>query len=861
MYRVINTEGVCIILTSGESATGSRGKRQVPSVNSATYDVTEDCINDVEMYIESLLDRQQWALRMFDAYGKLPPNLLGGNINWFGSYDECLNVNVSTLNVTRFRLPFRGKYCRVGIEMPRGLLASLVLGVCLPSSCTDLDTKKLINAGLSYIPTNSTPTVKSVNCHNEKELDNLAIAAITFLVVLSAVIIMGTVYDSVGSIRKKKEDGGGKENESGILAKCLVSFSLKLNVSKFVSTTKSSGSLTAVHGVRFLSMGWVLLGHSFGSNLTTTGNFMDKTGEKIRSLDFMVLTNAYPSVDSFFALSGLLVAYLSLKEMKKRKGSLNWFMYYFHRFWRLTPPYMLFMFVFVALMAYTGNGPNWDGNQPGLNYCKSNWWKNLLYINNFFKRSESNCMAQTWYLANDMQFYIVSPLLFVPLYFSPILGGLACAAFLLATLLASALISAKYSMESNGIAGMVYGWHTEEYSAQYYERPYCRIGPYVIGVITGYILYRTECKIKLKKMYVILGWCIASICILSVFFGLYEYMHGNRISIEVDALYNSTHRIVWAIGLCWIIFASATGYGGFVNEFLSWQGWIPLSRLAYTTFLVHGVVISVHSKQQRVVNFYSDLELVTIFRESARRICPRGKSKKAEGSLCKTRWVERHACLESMLNMYEYIVTCLDAMSNPDAYRDVIGENWDWDRYSITTANGLKLSMRTFVNIVPLVVLCHSLEPVKSLAHKLQYRDSDIYYTYTRIDRVIEKVAEMRKNVDQIWEEWYTDIRKIANEVDTDESCPRITKMQRNRSNVPADTPGDNYKRTVAIPFLDKFMTQMQERFDRENVNIKALMQLVPEVFVSVNLENTETFAELIQQLMFWIKIYLPNMH
>ncbi|KAL5009895.1 hypothetical protein ScPMuIL_012200 [Solemya velum] len=58
-----------------------------------------------------------------------------------------------------------------------------------------------------------------------------------------------------------------------------------------------------------------------------------------------------------------------------------------------------------------------------------------------------------------------------------------------------------------------------------------------------------------------------------------------------------------------------------------------------------------------------------------------------------------------------------------------------------------------------------------------------------------------------------------------DESCQRITKMQRNRSNVPTNTPGEYYKRTVAIPFLDKFMTQMRERFDRENVNIKALMQ------------------------------------
>ena len=26
------------------------------------------------------------------------------------------------------------------------------------------------------------------------------------------------------------------------------------------------------------------------------------------------------------------------------------------------------------------------------------------------------CMGQSWYLANDMQFYILSPLIFVPFY-------------------------------------------------------------------------------------------------------------------------------------------------------------------------------------------------------------------------------------------------------------------------------------------------------------------------------------------------------------------------------------------------------------------------------------------------------------
>ena len=46
--------------------------------------------------------------------------------------------------------------------------------------------------------------------------------------------------------------------------------------------------------------------------------------------------------------------------------------------------------------------------------CRDYGWRNLLYINNYFEGA--GCLGQTWYLANDMQFYILSPILFLPLW-------------------------------------------------------------------------------------------------------------------------------------------------------------------------------------------------------------------------------------------------------------------------------------------------------------------------------------------------------------------------------------------------------------------------------------------------------------
>jgi hypothetical protein len=67
-----------------------------------------------------------------------------------------------------------------------------------------------------------------------------------------------------------------------------------------------------------------------------------------------------------------------------------------------------------GLWNYIGDGPLWaksDENEL-VNKCPSQWWQNALYINNLFTFSKQ-CIGWTWYLANDMQFYWITPPLLV----------------------------------------------------------------------------------------------------------------------------------------------------------------------------------------------------------------------------------------------------------------------------------------------------------------------------------------------------------------------------------------------------------------------------------------------------------------
>ena len=58
----------------------------------------------------------------------------------------------------------------------------------------------------------------------------------------------------------------------------------------------------------------------------------------------------------------------------------------------------------------------------------------------------------------------------------------------------------------------------------------------------------------------------------------------------------------------WSIFT----FSGWVNTLLSWKGIIPLSRLTYTAYLVHPVVMETYYLSRRNLIEFSDIEAVSL---------------------------------------------------------------------------------------------------------------------------------------------------------------------------------------------------------------------------------------------------------
>lgn len=617
---------------------GEQGSGLFADNNNVSY----TCREHWNRTIAGLLRSEFWAFKMLDASGKIGAGILEGNTKWLGSYDECFRIDRTLPGMPPSNSGFSTQFCGMKTNIPLGVIPlEIELTACVPKACSPKDLTYLYNDLLKRLPTQSPVRVHDVKCNVDPEIDTRAVVAIVILGIFAVLMFVSTVYDLLVIQRQRhaaehsqseilsdhienlgenspllnsREKKSVPKQES-VAERLLLAFSVYTNGKKILQVNQSSGTLTALNGIRFLSISWVVLGHTFGVMYPVLSNGYAILPDLYQRWSFQAVANAFVAVDSFFALSGLLLAYLTLKEMKKGQGKfrINWFMFYFHRFWRLTPAYMLLMMISICLSRYFGDGPLWPDQGIEVNYCKNTWWKNLLYINNFY--SEQSCFGVSWYLANDMQFFVLSPLMLVPLYFKYRVGMVVCFIWLLGSAITPGVISNVLNLPPSAFGGGGTIQGRTDYLSNYYARPYCRIGPYIVGIIVGSLMYKTDCKVKINKYLNLLLWLVFATLAMVVLYGLRDPINfpEDALNRDVSALYNATHRIVWGACVCWVIFACATGNGGFINTLLSWSPFVPLARLSYCIFLSHFMIISTYFDSQKSLLYMDDLNAIYVF--------------------------------------------------------------------------------------------------------------------------------------------------------------------------------------------------------------------------------------------------------
>ena len=168
----------------------------------------------------------------------------------------------------------------------------------------------------------------------------------------------------------------------------------------------------------------------------------------------------------------------------------------------------------------------------------------------------------------------------------------------------------------------------------------------------------------------------------------------------------------------------------------------------------------------------------------------------------KTRWSERDVSYEHLYLDLLFIVEELQIINGTLPSINTFDEIFTrgWGSNSKKGATAYIDALTSFEFIVGIASLYRLLHPVFSITQKLQGGTIDMVKAYQEVQSCI---LDMRVVQDKIEEEFFVICRqaeRITTSLDVSPSVPRTVSRQMNRSNIPANTPEEYYRRVLTIP-------------------------------------------------------------
>ncbi|XP_017001494.2 nose resistant to fluoxetine protein 6 [Drosophila takahashii] len=564
------------------------------------------CLSDMTALMAALQSGQYWALKMFDAWGSIPSGLLAGNMYDLGNFDECLGISKEIIPGRTIQ----GKYCFLSVSLGQVLgvnsafLGTFKTATCFPASCSATHMNTFVGQMLKQLLNISIPStalsISDSSCQTSESepWDGLTIFMIVILSTMGTLVALFTLWDYC---LVKNQDQ---------LPAIVKIFSARVNsraLFRVVQANSNPNVIDCLHGIRCLSLVWVVFCHQYVMSLLSANIniFHAVAWEETPYASFIL--HGFFSVDSFFVLGGLLVALIALRLMDRTKGKLNVPLMYLHRLIRIVPLLAMAIVVSLKLMPLITSGPLFASGYTQKAMCERSWYWTLLFVNNY---TNDKCLGHSWYLAVDMQMFLISPLLLIALYKwgKKAAAGIFVLIVLLSGCLFATMMVNKYSM--------VFKQFSLNAQRDVYYPTHTHAMPWLIGFLFGYFLHLNRGrKFKLHWAAVGLGWILCLAMIFTSIFALYPAAQwsGPALSTLAEAFYYTLTRVGWSMALCWVIFACMQGYGGLANSFLSSPLWQPLSRLSYSVYMWHMFFQEVNGRSMRTNSYFSDYRTMLNF--------------------------------------------------------------------------------------------------------------------------------------------------------------------------------------------------------------------------------------------------------
>ncbi|KAM7315541.1 nose resistant to fluoxetine protein 6 [Ixodes scapularis] len=394
-------------------------------------DISSQCSLGLLKLMRGIRNLEPWAVRLIDSTGKYPTGLLQGSQADLGAYDECLETVVHDQFGNE---KIRGQYCSIYIHVvndtsftealipamvmshpravhfvdfvndPKSTLNGINIGLCIIDDCSHDDLQAIANA-----VTGTRIRVSINNCVTRKPrtLTKIETTILISFGVIGILVVCSTLYDIFMYAT-------GFKNSNQDLQKLLTSFSIVNGTRTFLSISKDKESeshkFRFLHGIRLFSAIWVVVGHS----AIAYGNSSARRIDILLFFDDIfgcVVTSAFLSVDTFFFLSGFLLAYNI--QQQKRNRFIVAVMGIIQRHIRTTIP-MLFVISWFYLVPVIASGPGViEMMNRFYGEMDSHWYELIFQVRNFGKGLDNTGVFQhLWYISTDFQLFLVALLIF-----------------------------------------------------------------------------------------------------------------------------------------------------------------------------------------------------------------------------------------------------------------------------------------------------------------------------------------------------------------------------------------------------------------------------------------------------------------
>ncbi|EAT48331.1 AAEL000603-PA, partial [Aedes aegypti] len=535
----------------------------------------------------------------FDSWGKVPSGIYFGNNRAYGNYDQCRQFKWKQ---------FSGEHCLFLINYS-DRDRSFVSGLCVPSACTPEDIHQVYG---DYVANQSLtmdlPLDRGLRCSHYEgiKFSRSIVLATVFFAVITSLLFMSTIYDVVLLVQGRKADPFYSSFSIYQNLRTILRINQEIP-SKIPGTTYA---IDCLDGIRSLSMIWIIIFHVHDLipkvpiiNASSRDKYLDHPAS------MLLLVSGFLAVDTFFVLSGVLVAWNVLKELDK-KGSVNLIKFYLQRYVRITAPLAALILFVTSFAVHMGEGPIWKPYMLQMqNSCSRYWWSSILHIQNFVNPSNM-CLLWTWYLSVDMQLYIAAPVLIYPLWKY---GKRFLLVIVVLALLSMSSVFAIYIAYGFRNSQMAPNEHTLKKSLTYFAT-HARMAVWLWGLVFGYVLYRTrENGVRLSKQSWIIGWITCIISLLIILSANYGFNHTDYRSFSdiIDATYASLHRSMFSACVMWIIFACVNGKAGVINDILCAPMWQPLAKLSFVMYLLHSLLIMMSSVASvKLEGYFSAMDML-----------------------------------------------------------------------------------------------------------------------------------------------------------------------------------------------------------------------------------------------------------